>query len=50
MYLNKSIANLAAVGSHHGSIHLILLLQNLFSKNPYLRAISLSCTQVIIFS
>lgn len=46
MFLNKSIANLFAVGSHHGSIHLILILQNLFGKNKYTRDISLSCTQV----
>lgn len=49
LFLNKSIANLASVGSHHGNIHLVILVQNLFTKNKYLRDISLSCTQVTLF-
>lgn len=39
--LNKIMANLFQVGSHHGNLCLALLIQNLFTKSPFMRDISL---------
>jgi hypothetical protein len=47
-FLNKNIANLFQVGSHHGCVSLILLLQNLFGRNKYAREISLSSSHIFL--
>lgn len=46
--LNKTIAQLFAVGSHHGDLMLCLILQNLFTHSRYTRDISLSASNIIV--
>ena len=42
-------AKLFSVGSHHYSVNIVFLCQNLFTKNQYFRDISLNSTYVILF-
>ena len=48
-YLDRNIANLFQVASHHSNLHVLLLLQNIFTKSPYMRDISLSASDMILF-
>jgi len=47
--LNKEVAEMFTVHCHHTNSVLILLTQNLFSKNPVFRDISLNATYVVMF-
>jgi hypothetical protein len=47
--LNADISNLFTVLSHSNNINVILLTQNLFSKNPVYRTISLNSTYTAAF-
>jgi len=47
--LNKDIASIFTVLCHHTKSVVILLTQNLFSKNPVFRDISLNATYVVLF-
>ena len=44
--LGRGISNLFTVGSSHARISIILMVQNLFDKNPHLRTCSLSATSI----
>jgi hypothetical protein len=47
--LNKDIANIFSILTHHTNSVVLLLTQNLFSKNPVFRDVSLNATVVIVF-
>lgn len=47
--VNSELAEIFQVGSRHKAINLILMTQNLFSKNKYFRDISLNATYIVIF-
>ncbi len=47
--LNKDIVDIFSILSHHTNSVVILLTQNIFSKNPVFRDISLNSTYVILF-
>jgi hypothetical protein len=47
--LNKDIANIFKVLSHHNNTTVILMTQNIFGKNPVFREISLNCLYVVLF-
>jgi molybdopterin-guanine dinucleotide biosynthesis protein len=47
--LNKDIATIFTVLSHHTNTTVILLTQNLFSKNPVYRDVSLNSTYIVLF-
>ena len=47
--LNKDIIVIFSVLSHHLNVTVLLLTQNLFSKNPVFREISLNSTYIILF-
>jgi hypothetical protein len=48
-HLNNDIADLFTVLCHADNINVILLTQNLFSKNPVFRTISLNATYISLF-
>lgn len=48
--LSSELAEIFQVGSRHNSISLILMTQNLFSKNKHFRDISLSASYIVIFN
>ncbi len=47
--LNKDVANIFSVLTHHTNSVVILLTQNIFSKNPVFRDISLNATFIVLF-
>jgi hypothetical protein len=47
--LNKDIANIFSIYAHHTNSIVILLTQNIFSKNPVFRDISLNANYIILF-
>jgi len=47
--LNKDIANIFSVLTHHTNSVVILLTQNIFSKNKFFRDVSLNATYLILF-
>jgi hypothetical protein len=47
--LNKDIASIFSVLSHHTNTTVFLLTQNIFSKNPAFRDISLNSTYIALF-
>lgn len=47
---NKDIQNLFTVHSHHKNISVFIMTQNLFSKGPCARTISLNCRYLIVFN
>lgn len=47
---DKSIQSLFTVHSHHKNISVFILTQNLFSKGPCARTISLNCRYLIVFN
>ena len=46
---DSSVANLFTKGSHHKSVTVVLLLQNLFEKGGALRTISLNSQYIVLF-
>jgi hypothetical protein len=48
--LNKDIAEIFSVLMHHTNSVVILLMQNIFSRNPVFRDISISTTYIIMFN
>ena len=47
---NKEIQNLFTIHSHHKNISVFIMTQNMFSKGPCARTISLNCRYLIIFN
>lgn len=47
--LTSDILHIFTALSHHYKLHVFLLLQTLYSKNPLYRAISLNATYIVIF-
>lgn len=48
-HLSSDLAEIFQVGSRHNGVNLILMTQNLFSRNKYFRDISLNANYVCIF-
>lgn len=46
---SNQLANIFTKGSHHMSISVIFLVQNIFHKAPLMRTISLNCHYIIVF-
>ena len=46
---DQSVANLFTKGSHHHKLSVVLIVQNLFGKNPHMRTISLNSHYLVVF-
>lgn len=47
--IDQDTSNIFTVGSHHLDVNVFLICQNLFTKNPYFRDISINVTATVVF-
>ena len=46
---DTSVSNLFTKGSHHNNLSVVYIVQNVFSKNPHMRTISLNSHYLVVF-